>query len=240
MGNAHAYRGRFAPALILALLVALSALAALLVTENADARPTFEPVCAGSSGSCPSDGCTPFRHTRVLVTTCSTCHTVNTATPPAPSACAACHGGTTAILAKTTHAANACGTTPGCHGFASPSPSPTTTPTPTPTPTATKVATTVTAKVAPTTIRLGKTVKTTGVVTPVATLAGKKVALRVDIKKGTKWVKTKVVSRTVTTTGAYSWKYKPLKRGAFRVKASIAATATYKSSKTAYKLFKVK
>ena len=51
MGNVHAHRGRLAPALILTILVALCALAALLVTEHANARPTFEPVCAG----CHSD-----------------------------------------------------------------------------------------------------------------------------------------------------------------------------------------
>ena len=99
----------------------------------------------------------------------------------------------------------------------------------------------MTAKVAPTTVRLGKTVKTTGAVTPVATLAGKKVALRVDFKKGTKWVKAKTANAIVTAAGAYSWKYKPLKKGTFRVRASIiAVTATYKASKTAYKTFKVK
>ncbi len=99
----------------------------------------------------------------------------------------------------------------------------------------------MTARATPTTIRLRKTVKTTGAVTPVATLAGKKVALRVDFKKGTKWVKAKTASATVTATGAYSWKYKPLKKGTFRVKASIAAmTGVYKASKTAYKTFKVK
>jgi hypothetical protein len=175
-----------------------------------------------------------------FVNTCATCHNNGgTSNPPLPSACAACHGGTTAILAKPTHTTNACGTTAGCHGVA-PSPSPTATSTPTPTPTATAVATTVTAKVAPKTIKLKKTVKTTGAVTPVATLAGKKVALRVDLKKGKKWVKAKTAKATVTATGTYSWKYKPLKKGTFRVKASIAGTATYKASKSAYKTFKVK
>ena len=98
----------------------------------------------------------------------------------------------------------------------------------------------MTAKVAPKTIKLKKSVKTTGAVTPVATLAGKKVALRVDLKKGSKWVKAKTAKATVTATGTYSWKYKPLKKGTFRVKASIATTATYKASKSAYKTFKVK
>ena len=59
-----------------------------------------------------------------------------------------------------------------------------------------------------------------------ATLAGKTVALRVDFKKGTKWVKAKTASATVTALGAYSWKYKPLKKGTFRVKTSVAKTAT--------------
>jgi len=47
---------------------------------------------------------------------------------------------------------------------------------------------------------------------------------RSDFKKGTKWVKAKTASATVTAPGTYSWKHKPLKKGAFRVKASIATT----------------
>jgi hypothetical protein len=232
MGNVNAQRGRLAPALILTFLVALCALAALLVTENANAAQTFEPGCSGCHSMSAVHGVSSHP------SDCSACHTDgNTANPPKPSACASCHGAAK-ILARTTHPASTCGVT-GCHG-AAPPPTATPTPTPTATPPATVVATTVTAKVAPTAIRLGKTVKTTGAVTPIATLAGKKVALRVDFKKGTKWVKAKTATATVTAAGAFSWKYKPLKKGTFRVKASVAATATYKASKTAYKTFKVK
>jgi hypothetical protein len=240
--NAHAVkRGMLAVTLMatVALLIMLAAMAisASLGTQDAQALPTFD-TAAGAIPACET--C----HTRTSVhgeaahatvyPTCANCHpNGDTGLKPLPSKCGVCHGGVTVILSKQTHTTTGCGTTNGCHGYASP--------TPTPTPTATVVATTVTAKVAPTTIRLGKSVKTTGAVTPVATLAGKKVvALRVDFKKGTKWVKAKTASATVTTLGAYSWKYKPLKKGTFRVKASIAATATYKASKTAYKTFKVK
>ncbi len=104
-----------------------------------------------------------------------------------PSACAACHGGTTAILAKATHAVTKCGTTPGCHGV----------------PPAV-VTTTLAAKVAPTTVRVGKKVKVTGTAGPAASLAGEKIAFKVQRKVGTKWVKMKATPTTATAgaTGA--------------------------------------
>jgi hypothetical protein len=235
MGNAHAQHRRLAPALIVLAVLTLVVVAfAGIAAQNAQALPTFNTAGAGLG---PCDSCHSMGSIHAGAThsaqSCAKCHTAGTGTPPLPSACASCHT-KAGILAKATHTSIGCGTAGGCHVSSTP------TPTPTPTPTATAVATTVTAKAAPTTIRLGKTVKTTGAVTPVATLAGKKVALRVDFKKGTKWVKAKTASATVTATGTYSWKYKPLKKGTFRVKASIATTATYKASKTAYKTFKVK
>jgi hypothetical protein len=225
MGIAHVHRGRLAPALILMVLVALVAFGALLVTEQASAQPTFT-TCAG----CHSKADTHSKPAHVGVyPTCSNCH-VNgdTSVPPTPAKCAACHGGVTTILGKPTHTTQACGTTAGCHGVTAPTPPP-----------ATVETTTVSVKMAPAAIKLGKKVKASGVVTPVATLAGKKVAVKVERKAGTKWVKAKSAGATVSATGAYSWSYKPTKKGTYRTTASIAATATYKASK-ATKTFKVK
>ena len=243
MGNVYAHRRRVAPAILLTGLAVLAVAAFLALTAGpASAQQTFT-VCASCHGSAKHSS-NPTHAGLYSSSACATCHVNGFSAENkgvTPAACAACHGGTTTILARATHTGLGCGTTAGCHGVPSPTPTSTGTPTPSPTPTATAVATTVTARATPTTIRLRKTVKTTGAVTPVATLAGKKVALRVDFKKGAKWVKAKTASATVTATGTYSWKYKPLKKGTFRVKASIAAkTGVYKASKTAYKTFKVK
>lgn len=102
------------------------------------------------------------------------------------------------------------------------------------------VTTKVTLKVAPTSIRFRRTVKATGAVTPVLALVGSKVALKAQIKKGTRWVTTKSVTATVKASGAYSWTYKPAKRGTYRMQASIKATATKRASHSPWRTFKVR
>ena len=65
--------------------------------------------------------------------------------------------------------------------------------------------------------------------------------ITIQRKVGTKWVKAKTVVRPVNaTSGAYSYVYKPLKKGAYRVKTSVAKTALFTTATTAYKTFKVK
>jgi hypothetical protein len=245
IATAHAVRrGTLTVALMAAaallIMLAVMAVGASLATQDAQALTTFD-TAAGAIPACETCHAKTDTHSKPAhvnggiydpanSASCANCHpNGDTAVKPLPSKCAVCHGGVTVILSKATHTATGCGTTVGCHGFSSPPPG-------------SVVATTVNAKVAPTTIKLGKTVKTTGAVTPVATLAGKKVTFRVDIKQGAKWVKVKVKSATatVTPTGTYSWKYKPAKKGTFHVTASIAATATYKSSKSKAMTFKVK
>ena len=44
----------------------------------------------------------------------------------------------------------------------------------------------------------------------------------------------------MSATGAYSWNYKPAKKGTYRMTASIVATADYKGSKSPSRPFKVK
>jgi len=103
-------------------------------------------------------------------------------------------------------------------------------------------ATTITLKVVPTSIKLKKTVTAAGLVTPVS-LVGEPVALTAQMKKGTKWVKAKAVAVEVTAVGAtaaYSWTYKPLKKGSYRIQAVIKATADYKGSVSPWRAFKVK
>jgi photosystem II stability/assembly factor-like uncharacterized protein len=88
-------------------------------------------------------------------------------------------------------------------------------------------------------LKLGKRVTVTGKVTPAA-LAGSKVTLKVQKKKGHKWVTVKTVKRTIGHSGAYSWKYKPAKRGSYRLQATIAKTVTHTAAKTTWRGFKVK
>jgi predicted secreted protein len=86
---------------------------------------------------------------------------------------------------------------------------------------------------------LGKKVKVSGLAGPVPALVGAKIALKVERKVGTKWVKMKATTKTAGATGAFSWSYKTVKRGAHRVTASIAATSTY-TAKKLVKAFKVR
>ena len=84
--------------------------------------------------------------------------------------------------------------------------------------------TTVTLKVAPTTIKLKKTVKATGVVTP-ADLGGV-VNLTAKFKSGSKWKNVKTAKATVSATGTYSWTYKPGKKGSYRIQAASSRRPT--------------
>jgi hypothetical protein len=220
MGIVYAHRGRLAPALILAVLLALAVIVTFgLVAGPASAQPTFT-TCASCHNM--SDTHSNANHASFF-STCATCHNDGgTGNPPLPSACAACHGGTTAILASTQHKANGCGTTAGCHGV----------------PPAV-VTTTLTAKVVPTSVKVKKSVKITGTAGPVASLAGAKVAWKVERKVGAKWSKMKAGTATASATGAFTVTYKAVKTGAHRVTLSIAATSTY-TAKQVVKTFKVK
>ena len=223
MGNVHINRGRLAPALILVALVVLAVVAGLgMIAGPASAQPTFT-ACATCHGMTAT-------HTAIHgynaadPTTCVKCHTDgNTMTPPTPAACGKCHGGVTSIIKTTQHVANGCGTTVGCHGYTAP----------------VIATTTLSAKVAPTTVVHGKTVKVTGTAGPAASLKGAKVALKVERKVGTKWIKMKTGTATATATGTFTWSYKTAKAGAHHVVVSIAKTATH-TAKSVTKTFKVK
>ena len=88
-------------------------------------------------------------------------------------------------------------------------------------------------------MKLGKSVTAKGTVTP-SSLAGSKVTLTVQKKRGANWVTVKSVARTISASGAYSWKYKPARRGAYRMRATIAKTAARTAAATTWRPFKVK
>jgi hypothetical protein len=87
-------------------------------------------------------------------------------------------------------------------------------------------------------IKARKSLTLKGAVTPVP-LTSPKAKLTVQKKRGSKWVNAKVVLRPIGTKGAYIWKYKPSAKGRYRVQASVAATKTNLSTKTAWRAFKV-
>ncbi len=219
---------------VLALLIALAMFSALLVAQNANAQASYTTCYACHTSAKHSSN--PTHAGLYSGGSCASCHADGFAAANkgvTPKACGKCHGGVTAILASNQHKTNGCGTTVGCHGYTSP------TPTPTPTPTATAVRTVMTAKAAPTTVKVGKTVTISGTATPIAQLAGAKIAILVNRKVGTKWVKAKAATAKASAKGAYSWKYKVLKKGSYQVKVSVKATPTF-TAKSVTKTFKAK
>jgi subtilisin-like proprotein convertase family protein len=88
-------------------------------------------------------------------------------------------------------------------------------------------------------MKLGRSVTAKGKVTPTS-LARSKVKLTVQKKRGSKWVTVKSMARTTSASSAYSWKYKPAKRGAYHMRATIAKTAAHTAAKTKWRTFKVK
>ena len=76
--------------------------------------------------------------------------------------------------------------------------------------------------------------KVTGTAGPAVSLAGAKVAFKVQRKVGTKWVQMKTASATAKATGALTWTYKTAKKGAHRVTVSIAKTSTHTAKKIAH------
>jgi hypothetical protein len=88
-------------------------------------------------------------------------------------------------------------------------------------------------------LKIGKRLSVTGKVMP-ALLTRSKIKLTVQKKKGHKWVAVKTVQQTISAACAYSWKYKPAKKGAYRLQATIAKAATHTAATTKWLSFKVK
>jgi hypothetical protein len=201
---------KYYPVAALLILLAAIALSASVVTSSANALPTFTQAQKGI-GPCESCHGKDATHAKPSHTTLA-CTSCHLTNTATPPTPAACASchGASAILASASHVSQGCGTTPGCHG------------------------------VAPTSIKLKKTVKATGTVTPAADLAGIKVALKAEIKVGKAWKKAKTTSSVVSATGTYSWTYKPAKKGTYRMTATIVATTEHKGSKSPTRAFKVK
>jgi hypothetical protein len=89
-------------------------------------------------------------------------------------------------------------------------------------------------------LKLGKRVTARGTVIP-SSLAGSKVTLTVQRRHDGRWRKVTSSARTINSVGsAYSWVYKPARRGVYRVRAVIAKTGAYAAAATTWRRFKVK
>ena len=119
------------------------------------------------------------------------------------------------------------------------SPTPTPTPTPTPAPTVTPKVTLTLSGLRSGVLRLGRRVTAKGTVTPTS-LAGSKVALTLQKKKGARWVKVQMAAATIGATSAYSWKYKATRTGSYRVRAAIPRTAEHAAASTTWRSFRVR
>lgn len=222
MGNAHAYRGRLAPALILALLMTLAVILTLgILPGTASAQDTWSTTTCGSCHNYSAGDAFHNKTTHKGLSCATTCHSTGYATPDTGSCgTASCHGTADQIIAD--QASHSTCSTSGCHG-ASP-----------------VVTSTMSLKASPTSVKVKKSVKFSGAVGPLPALAGAKVAFKVERKVGAKWVKMKTGSATVKATGAYAWSYKATKKGSHRCTASIAAKANAYTAVKKVKSFKVK
>lgn len=210
---------------MVALTVLAAAVAFAVLAAPASAQKTFT-TCMQSGCHAQSSGDDFHNKDAHKGAGCTTCHTGGFgAGGVTPKSCVSCHGGTASILtANSTHTASpqSCATTPGCHGV--------------PPAVAT---TTMTLKVAPASVKVKKPVKITGTAGPLPALAGAKVAVKIELKVGKKWVKAKAATAKVDAKGAFTLTYKPAKKGSYQVTASIAKTSSF-TAKTLKKTFKAK
>jgi len=200
-------KGKGRSLMLLLLVLAAVALFGILV-QQALALPTFTDP---SQGIGPCQKCHTMDSTHAkpahAAASCDKCHVTNTATPPLPTACASCHTEAT-ILANTAHTVQKCSTTPGCHGYVAP-----------------VEATIAIDTISPPNkvVKVKKTIKFSGGVTPVDTVATS-VRWVVEMKSGSSWKQVKAGSATLGFLGGamrFAYSYKPVKKGSFRTSASF-------------------
>jgi photosystem II stability/assembly factor-like uncharacterized protein len=89
-------------------------------------------------------------------------------------------------------------------------------------------------------IKYGKSVTAVGEISPRLSLAGSKVTLKAQSRKGARWVRAKAGSASIGRDGIYRWTFKPRRRGSYRIKATIAKTAAHNAATSTWVRFKVK
>jgi hypothetical protein len=88
-------------------------------------------------------------------------------------------------------------------------------------------------------LKLGKRVHASGDAGP-ASLAGAVATIIVERRTHGEWHKIGAVTATIAGDCAYSRSYKPAKRGAYRVRVTIAATEATSAAATTWRKFTVK
>ncbi len=89
-------------------------------------------------------------------------------------------------------------------------------------------------------LKLGKRLTVKGTMAPVSS-AGGKVTLAVQRRHDGRWLKVTARARTISgAESTYGWKYKPARKGIYRVRATIAKTAMRAGAATTWRRFKVK
>jgi hypothetical protein len=213
----------------MAVLLVLAAVVTLgVLARPAAAQDTWSSTTCGTCHNYSSGDAFHSKTTHASLGCAATCHSTGFSTPnPGACATAACHGTAAQVIAaRPSHVSSGCGTTVGCHGYTAPP---------------VQETTLLSAKVSPTTVKLGKKVKVSGTALPVPALANAKIAFKVERKVGTKWVKMKApATATVLAAGNYTWTYKTVKKGSHRVTLSIKETPTYTGIAKLVKTFKVK
>lgn len=250
MGMTHLAK-RVHPAVLVAVVVGL-AIVASIAAQPAGANSGYKHGPAQACSSCHPGGDTNVKPTNAKCTachtggfaavgsnTCWTCHTPgqNMSTVQTAAGCAAgvagagCHGTATKHVGATLK-----GGCTSCHGTVV---------------SATKpdgsshhvvsytVKPALSLALSATKIKRGKTVTAKGIMHRVA--MGGRVTILVQKKSSTgawKKLRTKVV--TSTPLEKYSWKYKPLKKGSYRMRASVPASGKILAGKTPYRKFAIK
>ena len=92
---------------------------------------------------------------------------------------------------------------------------------------------------ASTAVKLGARVRASGRLDP-ASLAGGAVALKVQRRVDGRWVLARSASVASGATGDWTWSYRPSRRGAYRLRAAVAATAAHTADATAWARFTVR
>lgn len=88
-------------------------------------------------------------------------------------------------------------------------------------------------------VKLDTTVTATGAVTPLG-LVGSRVALTEQRNTGATWTPVKSIFASLSPNGKYSWKYKPVAKGAYRMRAATAKTSVTRAASTKWVAFAVR
>jgi hypothetical protein len=101
------------------------------------------------------------------------------------------------------------------------------------------VVSSLTLKAGPAIQTLGKRVRLGGTLKPLA-LAGAKLTLSVQQRRGSVWRTIATVSRGTSAAGVFGWSYAPPRRGEYRAAASLAASPAGTATRTRWVGFRIR